>query len=127
MKSKVIEGSKCRLWLQNEILYVVYYSHVDITLEDAKITVAKQQDILNGKKLPLFVDISQILSIEKNARTYFSTIGSEDPLAVALLVKTPLSKMIGNFFIGLNKTICPSKLFTTEREAISWLNGYKSE
>lgn len=47
--------------------------------------------------------------------------------AVALLVKTPVSSIIGNFFLGLNKPSFPTKLFTEKEEAIFWLKEHVND
>jgi hypothetical protein len=46
---------------------------------------------------------------------------------VALLVGSPMSRAIGNFFIGLNKPLIPTRLFVSEPEALAWLRGFLPE
>jgi len=47
--------------------------------------------------------------------------------AVALIEKSPVSKVIGNFFLGINKPPFPTKLFTKKHEAIHWLKKFENE
>ena len=47
--------------------------------------------------------------------------------AMALLIKSPVSKVLGNIFLGINKPPYPTKLFTDKEEAIKWLKGVKNE
>ncbi len=61
----------------------------------------------------------------RDARVYFA--GSESKKvhsAAALLAQSPLSKVLGNLFLGLNKPLFPTRLFTSEKDAIEWLKGY---
>jgi hypothetical protein len=44
--------------------------------------------------------------------------------AAALLIGSPLTRAIGNFFMGLNKPLIPTRLFTSETEALAWLKGF---
>jgi hypothetical protein len=44
--------------------------------------------------------------------------------ATALIISSPLSRAIGNFFLGLNRTSMPTRLFTSEADALAWLSEY---
>jgi hypothetical protein len=44
---------------------------------------------------------------------------------VALLVGSPVTRVIGNFFIGLNKPRWPVRLFRSESDALAWLGGHQ--
>jgi hypothetical protein len=39
----------------------------------------------------------------------------------ALIVTSPISKIIGNFFLGANKPLRPTRLFTDVEEGLQWL------
>lgn len=43
-------------------------------------------------------------------------------LALAIVTKSMATKIIGNFFIKVNKPASPTKLFSNEKLAIEWLN-----
>ena len=45
--------------------------------------------------------------------------------AAALIIANPVSRIIGNFFMGLNKTAFPFQLFTNQEEALKWLKSFK--
>lgn len=92
---------------------------------DAKENVASVIKIANGRKVPLLVDLRGIRHMNRDARMYYS--GEETKkiaIAVALLVTSPISKIVGNFFLGPNKARYPMKLFTSEDEARNWLKGF---
>ena len=42
--------------------------------------------------------------------------------ATAIVTKSMASKIIGNFFIRVNKPTTPTKLFSSEKLAFEWLN-----
>jgi hypothetical protein len=91
---------------------------------------AKENSIIvNGlhqdKKFPLLVDSRSIRSISKEARRHFSTNGRETKItSIAILVNSPLSRVIGNFFMGINRPQVPTRLFETEADATDWLKQY---
>ena len=44
--------------------------------------------------------------------------------AVALIVGTPLSRMMGNFFLTVSKPMAPTRLFDDEASALAWLQEF---
>jgi hypothetical protein len=44
--------------------------------------------------------------------------------AVALVVATPLSRMMGNFFLTVSKPMAPTRLFDDEASALAWLQEF---
>ena len=97
----------------------------EIGLNEAKGNTQAVIDISGGANYPIFVDIREIKSISKEARDHFSMRGRKPNVtAIAMLVSSPLSRIIGNFFLGLNKPVVPTRMFTSETEAITWMIRY---
>ena len=114
-------------WLHDGILFVAIKETTEHTLADAKRNVSEtiQQFGENGIG-PHLIDISNIDSMSRDARKYYAEDASEKyTTATALITKNPVARIIGNFFIGLNKSKTPTKLFTSEEEAIEWLKTFK--
>ncbi len=44
--------------------------------------------------------------------------------AIAMLINSPGSRIIGNFFLGINKPSVPTKLFNEKNKAIEWLKQF---
>jgi len=60
--------------------------------------------------------------IERDARVYYSSRDfAQRTTAVALLVGSPVTRVMANFFISINKPAIPTQLFTSEVEAVAWL------
>ncbi|MGZ4077169.1 MAG: DUF7793 family protein, partial [Bacteroidia bacterium] len=116
-------------WLgENEICYTVVKLNASIQLEDALENSQAVKEVSDGKVYPLLVNLKQINSITKEARDHFSMQNrSPGVCAIAMLIKSPVSKIIGNFFLGLNKSTVPAKLFTNEEKAIAWLKQFPSK
>ena len=93
------------------------------TLADAQENVRVSLELGGGRRRPVLVDLRQIKSQTREARDYYG--GEESGLcfnAAAVLVGSPVSRLLGNFFLGFNKSAhSPLKLFTSEQEAIEWL------
>jgi hypothetical protein len=77
-----------------------------------------------AQKLPLLSDIRQIKSASREAREIFTQPDSEVARSIsgmALLVNSTVSRVIGNFFLGFNKPIFPTRIFTNETASRRWL------
>jgi len=94
----------------------------EIQLQDAKDNTTAVIKISSGIAYPILVDLREIKSISKDARNHFSMRGRKPNVsAVAMLVKSPVSRIIGNFFIGFNRPVVPTRLFSVEKSAITWV------
>jgi hypothetical protein len=94
-------------------------------LEDAIENVEAVRILANGKRVPVFVDITEVKGANREAREYLASDEvAHIQVACALLVDTALSRLVGNFFLGLNKTKFPTKLFTDEAKAMEWLKTF---
>jgi hypothetical protein len=45
--------------------------------------------------------------------------------ASAILVSSPMLKMMANFFILVNKPKNPTRMFTSKESAVEWLANFK--
>lgn len=86
--------------------------------------------VVNGfyvdRKFPLLIDARGIKSITRDARNFFTTNGRQtNTLAFAIIIDSSVSKVVGNFFLGINKPAVPTKLFLDESNAVEWLSKLK--
>jgi hypothetical protein len=125
MTSSTIVTNSARIWLGNDgIVHIINSPGYKVKLEDAKQNVHAAKKF-GDKKRPLYVDITRIESVSKDAREYYASIEAAKRISVcAMVVGSPISKVVGNFFLGLNKPHYPVRLFTSEEEALDWLRNY---
>ncbi|MEO6305652.1 MAG: STAS/SEC14 domain-containing protein [Bacteroidia bacterium] len=96
-----------------------------VTIKEAIENSIAVTELYKDKKFPLLVDARNIRSMEKEARKHFSTNGRATKInSMAIMVRSPLSRVIGNFFMGLNKPEMPARLFDDESYAVEWLKKY---
>ena len=132
MKELKVETSTQKLYWdgENEIVWGELFAD-QTTKERAKENVDAQErvrDVLGKAKTRVLIDMTAISEISKEARDYFANERTASiQRATALLISSPVSRVIGNFFMGLNKPISPTRLFTDPREAIKWLQTYSDE
>lgn len=121
-----IELNAFYTWMgEDGICVTVTKPMAEIRLEDAVENTIIVTGLFIGKKFPLLIDSRNIKSMSREARQHFSTNGRETKInCMAIMVKSPLSRVIGNFFMGLNKPQVPARLFDNETEAIEWLKQH---
>jgi hypothetical protein len=124
--SLIVDSPSQLIWLDAEgILHADGKPQSVITLEEAETVVRHIRAAANGIRRPILVDLTGLKSISREARAYFAgPETAEVESAAALIVTSPMSKAIGNFFMGLNKGLMPTRLFTSPVLALEWLRQY---
>jgi hypothetical protein len=126
----MLDGSSAthigRVWLGSDgIGRITYAPQSEITLAEAQYVLAALAQQTGGVAVPTCVDISQARSMTSESRQYFSGEAANHSVrAVALVVGSPVSRVLASFFMSLNRPAFPTKLFTSEPEAIAWLRGF---
>jgi hypothetical protein len=114
-----------KFWRDGNLLRGECFEAAEETLADAKEQLQHQRAMLDGKPLPFLMDIRRVRSLSRDARAYFASPPAADVFAAtALLISSPLSRAVGNFFLGLNRPSMPTRLFTSDDEARAWLAQY---
>ena len=126
MESEVTLTRMAKIWLGDDgIVRVEYFPDVEETLADAKENIETIMKVSKRKKCPILVDGRNLKSITREARTYYAGEEAGKVVNVAVfLIRSPVNKIIGNFFMNFNKPKYPVKLFTSETDAIEWLKGF---
>ena len=123
---KKIETSVGVVFLRKDgILHVEAFPNCEIGLEEAKAFIEAQRVLAGGIKRPLFVNLKHITSIDRPARLYLGGLeAANNVISTALLINSSINRIIGNFMIGMNKTLYPTQLFDSEEKAFEWLNTF---
>lgn len=126
MRENFYENEYARFWLQDDWMVCVQYKpKLVIDLKVAKLCTEIRRSIHNGRVLPMFTDGRNIKTINFEARNYLAEHGTSLVTAGAFLIETQIEKFIGSVFFRINKPPVPSKMFTSEKEALKWLEEYK--
>ncbi len=132
MKELKEETSTQKLYWDSESEIVWGVLFADLKTEELAVeNVDAQERIrnsLNKEKTRVLIDLTKVTEIAKEARDYFANERTSSiQRATALLIKSPVSRVIGNFFMGLNKPIYPAMLFTNPQKAIEWLQTFPND
>ena len=132
MKELKVETSTQKLYWdsENAIVWGELLAN-PTTVELAKENVDAQErlrDSMNKAKTRVLIDMTSVTEISKEARDYFANERTASiQRATALLIGSPVSRVIGNFFMGLNKPVSPTRLFTDPHKAIQWLHTFSDD
>jgi hypothetical protein len=117
-----MEKEICTIEMINEIACIKFNKAIKIELEHAIEMVGTRKKATNNTPRLVIMDGTNITNVSKEARDYLSSEeATEGIIAGAFLVDSPLTKILGNFFLKISKPNKPSKLFTNREEAIEWL------
>jgi hypothetical protein len=119
--SGVITHPKFRAWLRPDgIVSIVFASRVATDLGDALAAIEAITRLTGGRRSPLLVNLHASGPQDRPARAEFAR-RDDVASAIALIVDTPLSRMLGNFYLTVSKPITPTRLFDDEASAVAWL------
>ncbi len=120
----VITHPKFRMSLRPDgIVAIAFAPQVGTDLADARAAVEAMIQLTGGRRSPLLVDMHAAGPQDRSARSEFARRG-DVVSAVALIVDTPLSRMLGTFFLSVNKPPFPTRLFDDEASAVAWLQAF---
>ena len=109
---------------EDGILIFRPFTGLVLTHEVALQVLAVGLEIVDGPKSTLVL-MQDVARVDREAREFFA---SEDYLTLAcqtaLVVGSPVTRVIGNFFVGLNKLKYPCKVFDDPERALQWLRGF---
>ncbi len=129
MKKLVDETSTQKLYWdeENQIVFGECFDMIH-SQGKAKENIDAQErvrDRLGKEKTRVLVDMRAIKSISRDAREYYANERTASiQRATALVIESPLSRVIANFFMGLNRPLTPTRMFTDVDEAIEWLQSF---
>lgn len=122
--SEAIETRVSYLWLRPDgIVVCTIKPGVRLELEDG----LEINRIIRGFSEPLIqrpilTDISAPHDTAPGMRRHGASEATrQTTLKLGLLVRTPVSRMLGNAFMAAKRPPFPTKLFTDEESAIAWL------
>lgn len=113
-----------RIWLQDDVVRCVVLPTTSHTLADARENDAAVTSLAGGRRLPMLLDTRASRGLDRDARLYYVRPEAARQLAaLAMLIDSQIGRILGNFFMTVNKPPFPLRLFTSEADAIIWLKG----
>jgi hypothetical protein len=129
-RSETIELQVADVWMDVSGVVRIAFKPTDgHTIEDAQSVVLAHRQLTGIRKCPVLADIRRIkVGADKSARAHYA--GEESTqlkTALAFVTKSKFQRTVGNIFHFMNRPPYPMKMFTSESEALRWLDNYKTE
>ncbi len=104
------------------VILAKVFHNVEIDLERAKTYHALIEYLCRGEEHCTVIDLSGISTVTPDARKHLQEVSSSwgKTIAVALITNTFTARIIGSFFLSINKPAYPVKIFTDSLEAQHW-------
>jgi hypothetical protein len=107
------------------IVYVRISSEKDETLELVKEMVKKMGEMVNYSQVPILARHEDFALPGKANRDYWAKKEScPYSKAEAFMIGSTGLKLIANFYLKINKPERPTRMFTDEEEAVTWLKTF---
>jgi len=114
-----------QLYIKDGILVGHYREKVHINLAMAHDIVRSRLAFTKGKAYPTMIIGHGIVSMDKPAREYLSSApATEGLIATAIVVNSEFHRIVGNFFISVNRTPMPVRIFRDAARAVKWLQKF---
>ncbi|MEE9190615.1 MAG: hypothetical protein V3U16_07585 [Candidatus Neomarinimicrobiota bacterium] len=111
---------------EDGIIHQTHAPDSELTLEDIQEELVLYQRFAKREDAYILIDLGNVKSVTLKARMYLaSNAVSKFCSGAALIAPSLTSKVLGNFFLGLNKPVIPTKLFGSEEEGLKWLRHLK--
>lgn len=120
-----ISENKFTLSYNNDGYYELFIKdNVEIFLEDMHLIIEAQKNLV-GKRIPILIsggkysttNVEVMKFLAKNENMPYSKVS-------AYITNSISQKLLGNFYIKINKPQRPTKFFNNKEEAIAWLKQY---
>lgn len=118
------EARPFRVWWDDEagVARTQWQQGAVCTMSDAQALDAEVRALGRGA-VPTLADLHNLASIDRAAREFLND--SDAYSATAFLVGSAATRMMANFFLGLQRGKSPNKMFTAESEALAWLQAQR--
>jgi len=122
-----IETSVAKVWIEADGIIRLHFKPTQQhSLNEAIQVVEAHNRLASGVPRGVIADIRHVTGgADRSAREYYvSSESARLKTGMAMLVSSPMQRMLGNIFFRINKPPYPSRMFSNEEDAIHWLQGF---
>jgi hypothetical protein len=115
----------CKIRILDDIV-ILDYRNQEINLEDCKVFYAWCQKNIPEQKFKFLNIIPSFSSFTEEAKRFSANEGCHFSLAEAFVVQNSIMKVLGNFYIRIDKPNVSTKIFSNVADAMNWLKQVKA-
>lgn len=110
---------------EDGILQITIHDNVEVGIDICKELTNAYEKLLGNKKALLLHLVGKFVTMDKESREYSaSEIGLKFSKAEAFVINSLPQKLIGNFYMRVNKPAVPTRFFDSIEKAEEWLKNY---
>ena len=115
--------SKCRITLlEPNLLENFVLDYAVIELEDLLEAKKINQELTKGEPYVAILTFGEMTEVTKAAREQIASFEhKQNTIAKAILVNDIGNRLLGNFYLSVNKPLIKTRLFTSRESALEWL------
>lgn len=122
---EVTENATSYYWFdENGILCAINKKTEPLPTDEIIKVVEDFKNLINNKKVCMLMDVTYSPSSNKQIREYTAKEFPKMVNALALVCKSPMSRVLAYLFFAVVSTPFPAKMFAAEADAKSWLMQY---
>jgi hypothetical protein len=125
MADSTIDTTTATIWMEDNIVRIKIKDGARVELKDAMEHVDAVWELCGDQKHVMLTDISRVASTSREARAAYRAEPSALS-ALAILTNSPISRVIAGFFVRVSQPGFPTKVFSNEASALSWLHDQRT-
>ena len=118
------------LWMDDDNIIHIHFKTTDEHgIDEARVVVSAHNQLAAGQPCLVLANIQDVkVGADRAARKYYvSEESSKYKLGMAMLVQSPMQRMLGNIFVKLSRPPYPTRLFSQADKAKEWLHRVGTE
>ncbi|MEX0968573.1 MAG: hypothetical protein WD077_15180 [Bacteroidia bacterium] len=125
METKRIDNEHISIWIEDDIVFVLFRPKVHYDLALARKVVAERLQVTGNRRLCMIGDLTEMDPATKEARAYFSSEeATKNIISGAFITPSKFIEIATNLWLSFNKPAVPVRLFTDKEKAIEWVKSY---
>jgi hypothetical protein len=128
MTARCIETRAAKVTLEDDgVVRVIVHPGAEVGADDMRAFLAARMQ-LAPHRVPVIIDQRRIRSMTRQAQIVATEGAAQRPtLCLAILMESPLTVMIANFFVIFGRPRYPTRLFTSEESALAWIAQMRAD
>ena len=126
LDGKFLELDHLRFEVKNQILHFTFIGPLEVKAKHITSFQKSRLQFLDGAVLPTIVNIEGKFIFTREARTALRKTQLEGAAFAAIVIKSPLQKLMVNIYLKLAQIEIEIKLFRSQKEGLKWLKSQMS-
>ena len=121
-----LESKHVELWVQHGVIHQIIKPGAELELEDLQRLAEDRIKVSDGRLMPAYVDLRQLLFVCPKAMEYAASKKATAFLtAAAFHVDNIMNRLLFNIYSDSYAPQLPVKSFASYEQALQWLEHYK--